>query len=370
MNERDRLARIITTVIGARPQFVKCSLLGRELRRRGIDERLVHTGQHYNPELSEVFIRELEIPAPDVNLGIGSDSHARQTARMMIALEAELEGRRPDAVIVFGDTNSTLAAALVAVKMQIQLVHIEAGMRGYNRRLPEEHNRIVADHLADVLICHNERAAERLRQEFVSGRIAICGDTMRETAEYFLPRALKRSMLAAVPEGRFALLTAHRPDNVDDPKILAGILEGAGRIGMPVVFPVHPRTRKSLAGIAVPPGVILMEPVGYLDMLGLLARSELVLTDSGGLQKEALFIGTPCVTLRGETEWPETIETGMNVLTSNPPTANEIVAAAREMSTQTGESRPQRRVRLAPLIDERFGPIDVARRVADTVEKC
>ncbi|MCE5228934.1 UDP-N-acetylglucosamine 2-epimerase, partial [bacterium] len=171
------MARIVTTVVGARPQFVKCSLLSRELRRRGIDERLVHTGQHYNPELSEIFIRELEIPEPDVNLGIGSDTHARQTARMMMELEAEFDSHRPEAVIVFGDTNSTLAAALVAVKMHLPLAHVEAGMRGYNKRLPEEHNRIVTDHLADLLVCHNERAAERLRGERVGGRIEICGDT-------------------------------------------------------------------------------------------------------------------------------------------------------------------------------------------------
>lgn len=358
----------MTTVVGARPQFVKCSLLSHELRRRGIGERLVHTGQHYDPELSEIFISELEIPVPDVNLGIGSDSHARQTARMMIALEAELENHAPEAVIVFGDTNSTLAAALVAVKMHLPLVHIEAGMRGYNRRLPEEHNRIVADHLADLLICHNGRAAERLRQEHVSGRIEICGDTMRETAEHFLPRAIVRPLPKSVPAGRFALMTAHRPDNVDDTKALTGILEGAGRIGMPVVFPVHPRTRKNMARVLVPPSVILIEPAGYLDMLGLLARAELVLTDSGGLQKEALFIGTPCVTLRGETEWPETVDLRMNLVTSNPPQSGEIEDAARTMLAQTSETRDQRRARLAPLIEKEFGPADVARRIAEAIE--
>lgn len=363
-----RLARVVTTVVGARPQFVKCSLLGRELRRRGIAERLVHTGQHYDPELSDIFIRELEIPAPDANLGIGSDSHARQTARMMIAIEDEFAAHRPEVVIVFGDTNSTLAAALVAVKMHLPLAHIEAGMRGYNRRLPEEHNRIIADHLADLLICHNERAAGRLRQERVGGRIEICGDTMRETAERFLPRALGRPLPDAVPAGRFALLTAHRPDNVDDPKTLAGILDGAGRLGMPVVFPVHPRTRKSLAGVAIAPGLILTEPVGYLEMLGLLGRAELVLTDSGGLQKEALFAGTPCVTLRGETEWPETVDLRMNAVTGNPPAAGEIAAAAQAMLASAGEDRGRRRARLAPLIDAAFGPLDVSRRIADAIE--
>ncbi|MCE5231395.1 UDP-N-acetyl glucosamine 2-epimerase, partial [bacterium] len=198
-----------------------------------------------------------------------------------------------------------------------------------------------------------------------------CGDTMRETAEYFMPRAVELPLPLGVPSNAaFALMTAHRPDNVDDPQTLAGILDGAGRIGMPVVFPVHPRTRKTLKAMAAPPNLILIEPVGYLEMLGLLARAELALTDSGGLQKEALFIGTPCVTLRGETEWPETIELEMNMLTSNPPRADEIAGAARTMLKRAGgETRDRRRGRLAPQIDLQFGPIDVARRITDAIEK-
>ncbi len=362
----------IATIVGARPQFIKCSLLSHELRRRGLRERLIHTGQHYDDRLSDLFFRELEIPEPALNLGVGSDSHARQTARIMIGLEAEFIRERPDLVIVFGDTNSTVAGALTAVKMDLALAHVEAGLRGFNR-MPEEHNRIVADHLSDLLICHNEAAAQRLRRREVRGRAVVCGDTMRETAEHFLPRALERPWPAGLePGAKFALLTVHRPANADRPESLAEILRAAGRLPMPVIFPVHPRTEARIAalGEAMPANVRAIGPVGYLDMLGLVARAALVLTDSGGLQKEAVILGTPCVTLRGDTEWLETIELGLNTLAGEPARAEVILEKAdAALALGAGETREARRARLAPEVDRLFGPADVARRVADAVEE-
>ena len=362
----------IATLVGARPQFIKCSLLSPELRRRGLRERIIHTGQHYNPELSDIFFRELGIPEPDVNLEIGSDTPARQIARMLLALAEEFDRDRPDAVIVFGDTNSTLAGALAAVKCGIPLVHIEAGLRSFNRSMPEEHNRVVTDHIADLLICHNDRAMNRLLIEDARGQIAVCGDLMRETVERFLPRAGE----FAAPgdgldvEGEYALLTVHRAANLEAPGALAAILEGAGGLGLPVVFPIHPRTRALLekGDTPLPAGLLLVPPVGYLEMLALTARAAVVLTDSGGLQKEALFLGTPCVTLRGETEWTETVELGMNILAGEPPVATAIVQMVQALRDRhAGETNVDRRRRIAPAIEELFGPIDVAAAVAATV---
>lgn len=360
----------IATVVGARPQFIKCSLLSHALRGLGFTERLIHTGQHYNPQLSDIFFRELDIPEPDLNLGIGSDTQGRQTGRMMIALEEAFEQDRPDLALVFGDTNSTLAAALVAVKMGIPLAHVESGMRSHNRAMPEEHNRVVTDHLSDLLFCHNETTAARLAGEKIDGRVIVSGDTMRETVSHFLPRALDRTG----PDERlgltgqpYAVLTVHRPVNADQRDALGEIIEGANRLGMPVVFPIHPRTRRQedFSNLQSSGRLHLIEPLGYLDMLALVHRAALVLTDSGGLQKEAFFLQTPCVTLRGETEWTETVEAGMNVLAGDRPHAGHLAAIAGEMLLRHGpgtEPAPS-----IETIDRLFGPIDVSRRIAGAI---
>lgn len=367
------MAQKISTVVGARPQFVKCSLLSHELRRIGLAERLVHTGQHYNPELSDIFFKQLGIPEPDVNLGIGSDTQGRQTGRMIIALEEEFERCRPDVVLVFGDTNSTLAAALTAVKMGIRLAHVESGLRSRNRSMPEEHNRVVVDHMADLLFCHNGRAAQQLYDEQVQGRIVVCGDTMRETVSHFLPRALAQgeNLLArlGVEKNGYAVLTVHRPVNADEPAALERILDGMNALGLPVVFPVHPRTLRKIAPTAQNhyPRIRLIEPVGYLDMLALANQACLVVTDSGGLQKEALFVGVPCVTLRGETEWTETVDLGMNVLAGDRPDAQHLARLALETCERHRWRDEEFKRRLAKAIDLEFGPIHVSRTIARTL---
>lgn len=359
----------IATVVGARPQFVKCCLLRRRFAELGLKETLIHTGQHYDPRMSGVFFQDMGIREPDLDLGVGSDTHGRQTGRMMIALEEAFEQNTPDWVVVFGDTNSTLAAALVAAKMGLRVAHVESGLRSGNRAMPEEHNRVLTDHLADLLFCHSDRVAQRLHNEKVQGRVVVAGDIMRETAAHFLPSALARQPdpnVADLAEASYAVLTVHRPVNADCPQTMAEILEGVGRLGYPVVFPVHPRTRKRLtaAGLNPPPQVRLIDPVGYLDMLALVARARLVLTDSGGLQKEALFLGTPCVTLRAETEWVETVELGMNTLADPSAGAGEVERKARHMDesrkTMDAKSPAERQTD----IDNHFGPIETSTMIA------
>jgi UDP-N-acetylglucosamine 2-epimerase len=366
----------ITTVVGARPQFIKCSLLSHELRRRGLRERLVHTGQHYDPTLSEIFFRQLEIPEVDVNLEVGAASNGRQIARIITALEADLERERPDLVLVFGDTRSTLAAAVVASGQQIPLAHVEAGLRCRNRSIPEENNRVVTDHLADLLFCHNEVAAEQLRAEQIQGRIVVSGDTMRQTVNHFLPRALADSPLPArlaLAEGEYTVLTLHRPFHADRPEVMAEILRGCDALGGPVVFPVHPRTRarNEAALAALAPRIHCIEPLGYLDMLALVRRARLLLTDSGGLQKEAAYLGTPCVVLRGETEWNEPIEMGLNVLAGDFPGAEELARLAHELCDRHAArmAEPGFMDNLAAELDARFGPPDAAERITEAVLK-
>ncbi|MCL5269050.1 MAG: UDP-N-acetylglucosamine 2-epimerase (non-hydrolyzing) [bacterium] len=366
--------KIIATIVGARPQFIKCALLSRALREGGFAERLIHTGQHYAPELSDVFFAELGIPQPDANLEVGSDTHGRQTGRMMIALEEEFERHRPDAAFVFGDTNSTLAGALTAVKMGIPLIHVEAGMRSRDRSMPEEHNRIVADHVADVLFCHNAAAAERLEDEAVAGDIVVCGDLMRETLSHFLPRALGASSYPArlgLAPGAYGVLTVHRPVNADDSAALAEILHGAAGLGRPVIFPAHPRVQRHLAGLAeagAAKGVRLVEPLGYLDMLALTARAAVVLTDSGGLQKEATFLGIPCVTLRSTTEWTETIDLGLNRLAGDRPAAERIVAEAeRVIRLRAGWDARKLDDFRGRRLEKHFGPLNVSSIITQTL---
>lgn len=323
----------VVTVVGARPQFVKAAPVSRALRAGGHEELLVHTGQHFDDLMSKVFFEELALPAPDVDLGVGSGPHGRQTGAMLAGVEEVLLARRPDVVLVYGDTNSTLAGALAAVKLGLPLAHVEAGLRSFNRAMPEEHNRVLTDHCADLLLCPTRTAVEHLAREGLTRGVRLVGDVMLDAVLANVARARARASSPADALGlaprSYLLATVHRPYNTDDPAALRRILEALEAVGEPVVLPVHPRTRARLAGLE---GlrlerVRLIDPVGYLDMLRLLDGCRLVLTDSGGVQKEAYFLGVPCVTLRPETEWVETVEAGWNVLAGDDPA--RIVALAR-----------------------------------------
>jgi UDP-N-acetylglucosamine 2-epimerase len=321
----------VLTVVGARPQFVKAAAVSRVLRQ-GHKEVLVHTGQHYDREMSDLFFEELGIPRPDYELGVGSGGHGWQTGQMLIRLEEVLARERPDWTLVYGDTNSTLAGALAAAKLGMPVAHVEAGLRSYNRSMPEEHNRVLTDHCADLLFCHTEQAAELLRREGITSGIRVVGDVMFDAALTFAERARAHSRILetlGLERKAFALATLHRPYNVDEPERLAQVLRSLEMLDMKVVFPVHPRTRARLAGRENDrSGTLrLIDPVGYLDMLALEQAAALILTDSGGVQKEAYFFATPCVTLRPETEWVETVNAGWNRLAWGD--AETVVRAAR-----------------------------------------
>lgn len=315
----------VLTVVGNRPQFVKAAAVSSRLRERA-EEVLVHTGQHYDRELSEVFFEQLGLAPPERLLGVGSGSHAVQTGRTMARLEPLVEAERPDAMLVYGDTNATLAGALVAAKLAVPLAHVEAGMRSLDRRMPEEVNRIVADRLAGLLLCSTEAAVENLAREGMGGGTRLTGDVMADVALRFGPLAERRSRALerfGLQRGGYLLATAHRAGNVDDPGALARLAEllrcAAERHG-PLVFPLHPRTRERLGragllrGLESARGIRLCESLGYLDFACLLRGARAVLTDSGGLQKEAYLAGAPCVTMRESTEWVETVESGWNRL--------------------------------------------------------
>ena len=310
----------IATVIGARPQFVKAAAVSRLLAaREGDRELLIHTGQHYDPEMSAIFFSDLGIPEPACNLAIGSGGHADQTGRMMIALEAVLLGERPDLLLVYGDTNSTLAGALTAAKLQIPVAHVEAGLRSFNRRMPEEINRELTDRLSSWLFCPTPAAVDNLANEGIRQGVFHTGDVMFDVHLLFAELAEKRSTVLAdqgLRPGEFFLATLHRAENTDAPGRLREIFAALGDLGRPVFLPLHPRTRQAIEqlGLEVAPPVRLANPVSYLDMMLLQKKARAVLTDSGGMQKEAWFCRTPCVTLRDETEWTETVEAGWNRL--------------------------------------------------------
>jgi len=311
----------ILTVVGARPQFIKAAPLGRALREAGHQEFLVHTGQHYDDAMAAVFFRELEIPQPDVNLEVGSGSHAFQTGQMLIRLESVLQEQRPDWVLIYGDTNSTLAGALVASKLHVPLAHVEAGMRSYNRAMPEEINRVLSDHVSDLLLCPTRTSVENLRREGITEGVRLVGDVMYDALLMFLPIARRRSrvleQLEIEPRG-YALMTAHRAETVDSDDRLEKLLTQVGLLEMPVVFPVHPRTKKRMGELGLlerlAATIRVVPPVGYLDMLVLEAEARVVLTDSGGVQREAFFLSVPSIILRSETEWPELVDSGASVL--------------------------------------------------------
>jgi UDP-GlcNAc3NAcA epimerase len=329
----------ILSVVGARPQFIKAAVVSRVLRAaKGVREVLVHTGQHYDPGMSGRFFEELDIPDPDHNLGVGSGSHAIQTAGMLTGLEQLMQQERPDVVLLYGDTNSTLAGALAAAKLNLPIAHVEAGLRSFNRAMPEEVNRIVADHLSDLLLAPTETARQQLLREGVEpGSILLSGDVMYDAALFYAKRAADRSEVMGrlgLAAGGYVLVTVHRAENTDHPERLAVVVEGLRQVAAdrPVVWPVHPRTRGALQRLGVQvetiPGLLAIEPVGYLDMIRLEQHAAVVVTDSGGVQKEAFFHRVPCVTLRTETEWTELVQAGCNRLCP-PRSADEVAAAIR-----------------------------------------
>jgi UDP-N-acetylglucosamine 2-epimerase len=310
----------IVTVVGARPQFIKCAPVSREVRKVAT-EVLVHTGQHYDDNMSAVFFGELSIPGPDYYLGVGSGSHGLQTSEMLKRIEEVLLKERPDIVLVYGDTNSTLAGALAAAKLHIRVAHVEAGLRSFNRRMPEEINRVLTDHISDFLFCPTGRALKNLEREGITKGVHLVGDVMYDAVLEYGRRAEERSKildrLELTPKS-YALATVHRAENADDPQRLRSIFEALEEMaadGWPVIVPVHPRTRKQLESLSVGVNCLqLIDPVSYLDMLLLEKEAKIILTDSGGVQKEAFWFRVPCVTLREETEWVETVESGWNVV--------------------------------------------------------
>ena len=335
-----RRALKVLTVVGARPQFIKAMPLSRALRARH-HEVLVHTGQHYDDTMSDIFFRELALPSPDRNLGVGSGSHANQTGHMMIELEPVMAAEHPDWVLVYGDTNSTLAGSLVAAKLHIPVAHVEAGLRSFDRRMPEEVNRVVSDHLSGLNFSPTETAVANLAREGIVDGVHLVGDVMYDVfLEYLADARTRRSPTLADPtiQSGFVLATIHRPENTDDPRRLSAIVDGLAGSGLPVLFPAHPRTKAALeaAAISIGSSVKLIPPVGYLEMLALEADAEVIVTDSGGVQKEAYFAGTPCVTVRETTEWPETVQAGWNRLVGIDPT---VLAEAIRSFRPTG-NRP------------------------------
>jgi len=327
----------IISIVGARPQFIKAAPVSRLLRQK-YSEILVHTGQHYDYGMSQVFFDELDIPEPDLNLGVGSGPHGAQTGAMLKRVERVLLDEWPDWVLVYGDTNSTLAGALAAAKINIPVAHVEAGLRSFNRSMPVEINRVLTDHIADLLFCPTQTAVDNLAVEGIVTGVHNVGDVMYDAV-------LRNSRLAAARSrileqlgfqpGAYLLATLHRPRNTDDSGKMQTILEAFEIVEQPIIFPAHPRTRKAILKQAqrLPPNVRLIEPVGYLDMLRLEQDAKAILTDSGGVQKEAYFFGVPCITLRAETEWVETVQLGWNRLVGAD--RDDIVAAVRDLRVPT-----------------------------------
>ncbi len=312
----------IVSLVGNRPQFVKAAPLCIALRAQG-DEVLVHSGQHYDPELADLFFDELGIPSPDHALEVGPGTPVHQIATIMERFEAVLRDEKPDAVLVYGDTTTTLAGALTAAKCGVPLAHVEAGLRSFDRSMPEEQNRVVTDHLSDVLLCPTHQAVDNLAAEGLTRGVHLVGDVMFDASRMFAPLAEQRNAAAGhgLEPGGYLLVTIHRAAATDTPEALDAMVEVLSSLGEPAIFPVHPRTRGKLqaAGrwdaLAQVPGLVLAAPAGYLDFTSLLMEARAVVTDSGGVQKEAYFHGIPCITLRDTTEWVETVAGGFNTLT-------------------------------------------------------
>ena len=355
----------IVSVVGARPQFIKAAVVSREIRSTaGMHEVLVHTGQHYDENMSEIFFRELEIPEADYSLGVGSGPHGAQTGRMLEAIERVLVALEPDCLIVYGDTNSTLAGALAAVKLHIPVAHVEAGLRSFNRRMPEETNRVLTDHVSDLLFTPTSAAFENLKREGIScDRLHTVGDVMYDASLYYGVKADRESHILEdlqLKPGGYVLSTIHRAENTDNSCRFRTIVEGLALVAeeIPVVVPLHPRTRDVLrrTGLDETSGLLtIIEPVGYLDMVMLERHSRLIVTDSGGVQKEAFFHNVPCVTLRDETEWIELVELGWNRVV--PPTSpSVIVEGVQAMLDHSGEPAAV------------YGDGDAARKITNVIQ--
>lgn len=326
--------RTVLTIVGARPQFVKAAVVSKAFAKAGFDEKIIHTGQHYDHEMSTIFWEELDLPAPSVNLGVGSATHGKQTGLMMQKLEEHILrlSQKPDAFMVYGDTNSTLAGALVASKLHIPVIHVEAGLRSFDRKMPEEINRILTDHASDYLFCSSQIGVDQLRSEGITKNVFNVGDVMYDAVLTFSEIADQKYKLADVTQLKkeeYILATIHRPSNTDNPDNLKSIISAFGKLDQPVLWPVHPRNKKKLKDLVIPENLHLIDPVSYFKMLILLKNCSKVITDSGGLQKEAYWLKKPCITIREETEWVETLEGGWNILVA----PNEIAAAVNMVPT-------------------------------------
>ncbi|NYT78467.1 UDP-N-acetylglucosamine 2-epimerase (non-hydrolyzing) [Alcaligenaceae bacterium] len=330
----------LLTVVGARPQFVKAGVVSRAIAAHPeITEVVIHTGQHFDPNMSDIFFSQLNMPKPDYMLGIHGGTHGEMTGRMLVDIERIIIDTQPDRLLVYGDTNSTLAGALAAAKLHVPVAHIEAGLRSFNMRMPEEINRILTDRVSDVLFCPTDAAVENLHNEGITDKVAHIlksGDVMEDSAKLFGEVSVVPDVAANL-EG-FVLATLHRAENTDDPIRLAGVVAGLNRVHRdiaPVILPVHPRTRQAIAKAGLALDVITIEPVGYLEMLGLLKKCAIVVTDSGGVQKEAFFFRKPCVTVRDQTEWVELVSIGANRLCA--PEEGAMLNAVREAARSTVE---------------------------------
>ncbi len=312
----------ILTVLGARPQFVKAAALSRELRKHtNIEEIIIHTGQHFDKNMSDIFFEEMEIPKPKYNLEINSLGHGAMTGRMLEGIEEILINEKPDLLLIYGDTNSTIAGALAAKKLHIKVVHVEAGLRSFNMEMPEEINRILTDRISDYLLCPTQVAVDNLMlegYENIKAKIFKCGDVMQDAANFYSILSKEKSLvLSRINVTNFILVTLHRAENTDDIDRLRGIVDALNEIHeniCPIVVPIHPRTKSKLKAFGLELKTILIDPVGYFDMIELIKKSSLVMTDSGGLQKEAFFFHKNCVTMRDQTEWVELVENGVNIL--------------------------------------------------------
>lgn len=306
----------IVTIIGARPQFVKAAVISRLIKDKYsnlIDEFLVHTGQHYDENMSDIFFKEMRIPKPDLNLNVGSGSHGKMTGDMLAKIEEVILDQKPDALLIYGDTNSTLAGALAASKLHIPVCHVEAGLRSYNMLMPEEQNRIVADHLSKLLLCPTKTAIKNLEKEGIVKGVFLTGDVMYDASLFYRSLKNENSKLSKLPE-KFFLATIHRAENTDSKERLTSIVKALNNCGVEGVLPLHPRTKKYLKeyNLSFNTNITLIEPVGYFDMLELESKANFIVTDSGGVQKEAYFFKKPCITLRDQTEWVETVDSGWN----------------------------------------------------------
>ncbi|MEL4358944.1 MULTISPECIES: non-hydrolyzing UDP-N-acetylglucosamine 2-epimerase [unclassified Luteococcus] len=324
----------VVSIVGARPQFVKLAPVAKALDAAGIDHKIVHTGQHYDVNMSDSFFQELGIPSPDVHLGVGSGSHGAQTGSMLAQMDAAFTELKPDWVLVYGDTNSTIAGTLAAVKMHIPTAHLEAGLRSYNRRMPEEHNRVLTDHAADICLAPTQVAVQHLTDEGLGERAVLVGDVMVDVC-FQVRDAVKDRPLAieGINQGdEFILATIHRADNTDDPARLKTILETLAALPVKTILPVHPRLRAKAAefGLDIEAGnLVAVDPLAYPDMVNAVVQSVGVVTDSGGLQKEAYLLGAPCTTLRTETEWVETLEDGWNILDPDLTQVGQVAVRPR-----------------------------------------